>query len=216
VRRHRLPDRFTTVTPAAGEPTFQRSKPDDVQVLRTAPVKPHVRLGEVRAVPSDKLVAAETVEAALRKSAATLGADAVVVVLDPTQVVGPMSPGRGMAGRSTIWRKARWLSPSPSSIIGATRNRRECRPTNSPCRPGRRAAAWGGLPIPCPLRFTARDGSGAGRRNPPADQGVQVQRVVPDYEAGTLDPVRGGETLQRTQPLHTAADGTFDWTASSQ
>jgi hypothetical protein len=40
--------------------------------------------------------------------------------------------------------------------------------------------------------------------------GVQVKRVVPDYEAGTLDPVRGGEGLQQTQPLHTAADGTFD------
>ncbi len=40
--------------------------------------------------------------------------------------------------------------------------------------------------------------------------GVEVKRVVPDYEAGTLDQVKGGETLQRMQPARSAADGAFN------
>ena len=40
--------------------------------------------------------------------------------------------------------------------------------------------------------------------------GVRVKRVVPDYEAGTLDQVKGGETLQRAQPARSQADGSFD------
>ena len=39
---------------------------------------------------------------------------------------------------------------------------------------------------------------------------VAVKRVVPDYEAGTLEQVKGGETLQRTQPARSKADGTFN------
>jgi len=41
-------------------------------------------------------------------------------------------------------------------------------------------------------------------------KGVEVKRVVPDYEAGTLDQVRGGEVLERGQPLRTDAEGKFD------
>jgi hypothetical protein len=41
-------------------------------------------------------------------------------------------------------------------------------------------------------------------------QGVRVQRVVPDYEAGTLDQVHGGETLARPQPIRSDASGAFD------
>ena len=78
----------TTITPAADEPKAAPTQPDAIYVLRTAPTKAHVRLGEVRAVPTDTGVDSGTVEAALRESAATLGADAIVVVLDPTQVVG--------------------------------------------------------------------------------------------------------------------------------
>jgi len=39
--------------------------------------------------------------------------------------------------------------------------------------------------------------------------GVAVARVVPDYQAGTLNQVKGGETLQRPQPARSGADGTF-------
>lgn len=40
--------------------------------------------------------------------------------------------------------------------------------------------------------------------------GVRVKRVVPDYDAGTLDQVKGGEALQLMHPVVSAADGTFD------
>ena len=39
--------------------------------------------------------------------------------------------------------------------------------------------------------------------------GVEVKRVVPDYEADTLEPVRGGEQLELTRPPQSKADGTF-------
>lgn len=40
--------------------------------------------------------------------------------------------------------------------------------------------------------------------------GVEVKRVVPDYDAGTMDQVRGGEIMARQQPLRTSADGSFN------
>lgn len=40
--------------------------------------------------------------------------------------------------------------------------------------------------------------------------GVRVKRIVPDYEAGTLDQVKGGETLQKMHPVVSSADGTFN------
>jgi hypothetical protein len=40
--------------------------------------------------------------------------------------------------------------------------------------------------------------------------GVEVTRVVPDYDAGSMDQVRGGEILARPQPLRTSTEGTFD------
>jgi len=40
--------------------------------------------------------------------------------------------------------------------------------------------------------------------------GVEVKRIVPNYEAGTMDEVRGGEVLARFQPPQTSADGAFD------
>ena len=40
--------------------------------------------------------------------------------------------------------------------------------------------------------------------------GVQVRRVVPDYDAGTLEQVKGGEALQRMHPVVSSADGSFN------
>jgi len=40
--------------------------------------------------------------------------------------------------------------------------------------------------------------------------GVQIKRVLPNYESGTMEQVRGAEILARPQPLRTSADGTFD------
>ena len=39
--------------------------------------------------------------------------------------------------------------------------------------------------------------------------GVEVKRVVPDYEAGTMEPVRGGEMLELTRPPQSDANGVF-------
>jgi hypothetical protein len=76
-----------------GGPTYPPSNPQTIQILRTEPTRPHVRLGEVQAEPSSDSVDVQKIEDALRKSAAKLGADAVVIVYDKTQVVGAVVNG---------------------------------------------------------------------------------------------------------------------------
>ena len=39
--------------------------------------------------------------------------------------------------------------------------------------------------------------------------GVEVKRVVPDHEAGTMEPVRGGEMLELTRPPQSDTNGVF-------
>jgi len=83
----------TQSTQEIGGPTYPPTNPADVQILRTQPTRPHVRLGEVRAEPSDESVSAAKIEEALRKAAAKLGAEAAVVVYDHTQVTGAYVTG---------------------------------------------------------------------------------------------------------------------------
>jgi len=83
----------TTTTQAIGGPTFPPTDPATVQILRTAPTRQHVRLGEGRGEPYDESVPAAKIEEALQKAAAKLGANAAVVVYDKTQVVGAMVTG---------------------------------------------------------------------------------------------------------------------------
>jgi hypothetical protein len=80
-------------TQEIGGPTFPPTDPATVQILRTEPTRPHVRLGEVRAEPSDENVSAAKIEEALRKAAAKMGANAAVVVYDHTQVTGAYVTG---------------------------------------------------------------------------------------------------------------------------
>jgi hypothetical protein len=89
----------TSYTQEIGGPRFPPSDPAQVQILRTEPTRPHVRLGEVRAEPSSESVDVSKIEAALKKEAAKLGADAAVVVYDKTQVVGAQVVG-GWLNRS--------------------------------------------------------------------------------------------------------------------
>ena len=89
----------TSHTQEIGAPRFAPSDPAQVQILRTEPTRPHVRLGEVRAEPSDESVDASKIEDAIRKEAAKIGADAAVVVYDKTQVVGAQVVG-GWLNRS--------------------------------------------------------------------------------------------------------------------
>ena len=80
-------------TQEIGGPTFSPTDPATVEILRTEPNRPHARLGEVHAEPSDENVNAPKIEEALRKGAAKLGANAAVVVYDRTQVTGAYVTG---------------------------------------------------------------------------------------------------------------------------
>ena len=83
----------TTHMQDIGVQRYPPSDPAQIQILRTEPTRPHVRLGEVRAEPSSQSVDVTKIEEALRKEAAKLGADAVVVVYDRTQVRGAVVTG---------------------------------------------------------------------------------------------------------------------------
>ena len=66
--------------------------PAQVQILRTVPTRPHVRLGEVTAEPSSDSVPVTEIEAACAKPQ-QMGADAAVVVYDKTQTTGAYVTG---------------------------------------------------------------------------------------------------------------------------
>jgi hypothetical protein len=83
----------TSVRQDIGGPTYAPSDPAQVQILRTQPTRPHVRLGEVQVEPSSDSVPVAEIEAALRKAAAKMGADAAVVVYDRTQTTGAYVTG---------------------------------------------------------------------------------------------------------------------------
>lgn len=83
----------TSVKQDIGGPTYAPTDPAQVQILRTVPTRPHVRLGEVTAEPSSDSVPVTEIEAALQKAAAKMGADAAVVVYDKTQTTGAFVTG---------------------------------------------------------------------------------------------------------------------------
>ncbi len=70
---------------SSGAPRLSPSDPASVEVLRAAPRRPHLQLGEVRVQPSDSEADLTKIEAALRKEAAELGADAAVFISDETR-----------------------------------------------------------------------------------------------------------------------------------
>ncbi|HXI70124.1 MAG TPA: hypothetical protein VNN22_07180 [Verrucomicrobiae bacterium] len=76
-----------------GGPIYAPTNPASVEILRTPPSRPHVRLGEVTAEPSSDSVSVQQIEAALQKAAAKMGANAVVIVYDRTQVTGAFING---------------------------------------------------------------------------------------------------------------------------
>jgi hypothetical protein len=82
-----------------GVPPYPPSNPAQIQILRQEPTRPNVRLGEVRAEPSSDSVSAQKIEAAMRNAAAKMGADAIVILYDRTEVTGAMIVGP-MYGRS--------------------------------------------------------------------------------------------------------------------
>jgi hypothetical protein len=71
-----------------GVPTLAPTDPATVQIMRTPPTRPHVRLGEITVEPSSLDTPVAQIEAKLQQAGAKLGANAVVIVVDRTQVVG--------------------------------------------------------------------------------------------------------------------------------
>jgi len=77
----------TNLVPYVGVPKYPPSDPARVEILQKEPTRPHEKLGEVVASPDDG-VRAQKIEDKLRKQAAKLGADAVVLTHDKMQVTG--------------------------------------------------------------------------------------------------------------------------------
>ncbi len=79
-----------TTTPYASAPHYPPSDPASVQILRTQPTKSHDRLGEIAVdTATHSATLGHDIEQKLRQEAAKLGADAVVVVYDRLQPLGP-------------------------------------------------------------------------------------------------------------------------------
>ena len=78
----------TTHTQDIGGPRFAPSDPEQIEILRDVPARPHVELGKVWAYSSDPGEDASKIEDALSKEAAKLGADAIVVWHDELQTRG--------------------------------------------------------------------------------------------------------------------------------
>jgi len=76
-----------------GGPSFPPTDPTQVQILRTEPTRPNMQLGQVQAEPSSSSVSNLQIEQALQKSAAKMGANAVVIVADRTQIMGATVSG---------------------------------------------------------------------------------------------------------------------------
>ncbi|MGH8617302.1 MAG: hypothetical protein ACREUW_06385 [Burkholderiales bacterium] len=80
--------------PFVGVQTFPPSNPAQVTILRAAPTRPHIRLGEISATVSiDPAPPIADIEAKIREQAAALGADAAVIVVDRVQAIGVMAAG---------------------------------------------------------------------------------------------------------------------------
>ena len=94
----------------ANVPDFPPTEPDRVQILRSEPARPHQQLAELTVdAPANTAPAAHQVEERLRTAAARLGADAVVLVVDPLQPPGAVAsrtwwgaPANPVTGRGVI------------------------------------------------------------------------------------------------------------------
>ena len=76
-----------------GVQNYPPTDPAQIKILRKEPAEPHVQLGEIRAEPSSDSVSAQKIETAMRNAAARMGANAVVIMFDRTEVTGAMVTG---------------------------------------------------------------------------------------------------------------------------
>jgi len=75
-----------------GTPNFSPTDPASIEILQTAPTRPHLRLGEITAEPSGNPTK-QKIEQKLQVAAAKMGANAVVIVSDRTQIMGGVVTG---------------------------------------------------------------------------------------------------------------------------
>ena len=76
-----------------GGPSFAPTDPAQVEVLRAMPARPHERLGQLTAEASGSGVTASQIALKLQTAAAKLGANAVVIISDGTQLTGAYVTG---------------------------------------------------------------------------------------------------------------------------
>jgi len=86
-------------TQYVGAPHPPPTNPATVEILRAAPTRPHERIGEVKVEAStDPAPPIVDIETRLRKEAAKIGGDAVVVVFDRIQPVAAYVSGPWWGG----------------------------------------------------------------------------------------------------------------------
>jgi hypothetical protein len=76
-----------------GGPTYAATVPDQIQILRTMPNRSLEKLGEITVSPDSDSTTNLKIEQAFQKSAAAMGANAVVITSDSEQVTGAMVTG---------------------------------------------------------------------------------------------------------------------------
>ncbi len=78
--------------PYLGMPSYPPTDPASVEILRTEPLRPHERLGEITLEPQGSPSVTE-MEQKLREAAAKMGANAAVLVADRTMRMGAVVTG---------------------------------------------------------------------------------------------------------------------------
>lgn len=84
-----------------GLPTYAPTVPDTVKILHEVPAVPHVRLGEITVEPQGNPKTQE-IEQKIQTAAAAMGANAVVIVVDQTMVLGATVVGGPWWGGATV------------------------------------------------------------------------------------------------------------------
>jgi hypothetical protein len=105
--------------PYIGVDAFAATKTDSIEILRTAPKGPHVRLGQITVEPQGN-TSVQTIEQKFRQAAAKMGANAVVIVADKTELMGVQEMGSWydpevapVTGRVIVGIAIRYTSPTP-------------------------------------------------------------------------------------------------------
>ncbi len=75
-----------------GMPAYAPTNPASVEILRTEPLRPHERLGEVTLQPQGDPPVAK-IEMKMQEAAAKMGANAAVIVVDRTMRMGAIVTG---------------------------------------------------------------------------------------------------------------------------